>query len=149
MKGNILDVNESTRSGIISGEDGNRYNFETTEWKASVLPKTGTKVDFSVSGNSALAIYVDSAASSGIPSSNKLVAALLAFFLGSFGAHKFYLGYKKQGLIMLLVFIFGWILLGLPSLIIALIAFIEFIIYIMKTDEEFEQRYVINKKPWF
>lgn len=30
---------------------------------------------------------------------SKVVAALLAFFLGEMGAHNFYLGYKKQGVI--------------------------------------------------
>lgn len=147
MKGKVLDVNEVTRSGVISGADGNRYNFEITEWKASVLPKAGNNVDFSINGDSALAIYIESGASNG--SSKKITAALLAFFLGAFGVHKFYLGYQKQGIIMLLVFLFGWILLGIPSLIIAVIAFIEFIIYLIKSDEEFEQTYVINKKPWF
>lgn len=147
MKGKVLDVNEVTRSGVISGADGNRYNFEITEWKASVLPKAGNNVDFSINGASALAIYIESGASNG--SSKKITAALLAFFLGAFGVHKFYLGYQKQGIIMLLVFLFGWILLGIPSLIIAVIAFIEFIIYLIKSDEEFEQTYIINKKPWF
>lgn len=50
---------------------------------------------------------------------------------------------------MLLVFIFGWILLGIPSLIIGVIAFVEFIIYLTKSDEEFEQIYVTGQKPWF
>lgn len=147
MKGKILGVNEVTRSGVISGQDGNRYNFEMAEWKGSALPKAGSNVDFSVSGENALAIYTDSAAASG--SSKKIAAALLAFFLGAFGAHKFYLGYQKQGIIMLLVFIFGWILLGIPSLIIGVIAFVEFIIYLTKSDEEFEQIYVTGQKPWF
>lgn len=70
-------------------------------------------------------------------------------FLGAFGAHKFYLGYTSQGIIMLLVFLFGFILLGVPSMIIGLIAFIEFIIYLTKTDEDFEQTYVVGRKPWF
>ena len=49
----------------------------------------------------------------------------------------------------LLVFLFGFILLGVPSMIIGLIAFIEFIIYLTKTDEDFEQTYVVGRKPWF
>ncbi len=147
MKGKVLDVNEVTRTGVISGADGNRYNFEIAEWKGSVLPKAGNNVDFSISGDNALAIYSDSGATNG--GSKKITAALLAFFLGAFGAHKFYLGYQKQGIIMLLVFIFGWILLGIPSMIIAVIAFIEFIIYLIKSDEEFEQTYVTSQKPWF
>ena len=34
---------------------------------------------------------------------SKAVAAILALFLGSFGAHDFYLGYKKQGIIKIVL----------------------------------------------
>lgn len=34
---------------------------------------------------------------------SKVIAALLAFFLGSFGAHDFYLGYNKQGIIKIIL----------------------------------------------
>jgi TM2 domain-containing membrane protein YozV len=147
MKGQILDYNQATRSGLILGEDGSRYTFEVPQWNGSALPKAGVQVDFSASNGSAESIYQVVGASSG--NSKKLTAALLAFFLGAFGVHKFFLGYNKQGVIMLLVFLFGWILLGIPSLIIGVIAFIEFIIYLTKSDDEFEQIYVVSKKPWF
>lgn len=39
----------------------------------------------------------------GTPSKSKAVAAVLGFFLGSFGAADFYLGYKKIGIIKLVV----------------------------------------------
>jgi TM2 domain-containing membrane protein YozV len=147
MKGNILEYSEDSRSGLISGEDGKRYNFDIKEWKGSSLPKVENKIDFSTSGDNAEAIYPQSSSSNA--SSTKIAAALFAFFLGAFGAHKFYLGYTKQGIIMLLFFIFGFILLGIPSIIIGLIAFIEFILYLVKSDEEFEQTYIVGKKPWF
>ncbi|SDU13162.1 TM2 domain-containing protein [Pseudomonas pohangensis] len=147
MKGKILEFKDQSRSGIISGDDGNRYNFEIKEWKSAALPKAGNKVDFSVSGECAEAIYAEPLVAGG--ASKKIAAALLAFFLGAFGAHKFYLGYTKQGVIMLLVFLFGFILLGLPSIIIGIIAFIEFILYLVKSDEEFELTYVVGRKPWF
>ena len=147
MKGKILEFNEESRSGIISGEDGNRYTLDISQWKASALPKTGNKVDFSIDGEAATAVYAETASENA--SSKKLAAALFAFFLGAFGAHKFYLGYTKQGVIMLCVFIFGFILLGLPSMVIGIIAFIEFILYLVKSDEEFEQTYIIGRKPWF
>ncbi|MFM2480087.1 TM2 domain-containing protein [Celerinatantimonas sp. YJH-8] len=146
MKGTILEFNESTRTGIISGEDGNRYSLDMEQWNGGSLPKSGTKVDFSVNGEQATSIYM---ISSGNGSSKKIAAAILAFFLGGFGAHKFYLGYTKQGVIMLLIFLFGFILIGIPSMIIGIIAFIEFIIYLTKSDEEFERIYVTGKKPWF
>ncbi|WP_199453919.1 NINE protein [Vibrio owensii] len=61
-----------------------------------------------------------------------MAAALLAFFLGGFGAHKFYLGKIGQGIMYL---VFCW------TLIPAIIAFIEFIIYRCESDEKFETRY--------
>lgn len=147
MKGKILEFNESNRSGIISGEDGNRYTLDIEEWKGTAIPKSGNKVDFSTNGEKAEAVYAETLGGGG--ASKKLTASLLAFFLGVFGAHKFYLGYKKQGIIMLLVFFFGFILLGLPSMLIAIIAFVEFILYLVKSDEEFEQTYVLGQKRWF
>jgi len=40
-------------------------------------------------------------------------------------------------------------LLGIPNLVLGVIAFIEGIIYLTKSDEEFEQTYVVEKKQWF
>jgi len=146
MKGSILEFDENNHRGTISGDDGNRYELNFEEWKGSNLPKPGVIVDFSIVDGTAVSIY---AVKNNISSSKKIPAALLAFFLGGFGIHKFYLGYKKQGIIMLLAFLFGFILLGIPSMIIAIIAFIEFIIYVTKSDEDFEEIYVTGKKPWF
>ncbi|MEO9654915.1 TM2 domain-containing protein [Marinomonas sp.] len=147
MKGKILGFSEEHRTGVISGSDAARYDFELEQWRGDAQPKVGNNVDFSVSDGKAESIYLDSPVSTG--SSKKIAAALFAFFLGAFGAHKFYLGYTKQGVIMLSVFILGFILLGFPSMIIGIIAFIEFILYLVKTDEDFEEIYVTNKKPWF
>ena len=73
---------------------------------------------------------------------------MLALFLGGLGIHKFYLGYEKAGITMLLLGTIGWLLI-IPALVNALIAFIEAIIYISKSDAEFEQIYVHNEKQWF
>lgn len=63
---------------------------------------------------------------------SRVAAILLAFFLGGFGVHKFYLGRIGQGLIYL---IFCW------TFIPAIIAFIEFIIYLTMSDEAFAHKY--------
>ena len=78
---------------------------------------------------------------------SKIIACLLALFLGTIGVHKFYLGYNTQGIIMLLCGTVGWILF-LPPLVMAVIALIEAIMYISKSDEEFQEIYVDNEKPW-
>ena len=64
---------------------------------------------------------------------DKTAAGLLGIFLGGLGIHKFYLNYTKEGVIMLLV-----------SLLTC-----EGILYLTKTDEEFQYTYVDGYKGWF
>ncbi|MCT7444189.1 hypothetical protein [Aliarcobacter cryaerophilus] len=61
MKGKILDYNFQESKGIISGEDGNRYTFENSQWKGSVNPKANQVVDFDFDGQNAKDIYLDKA----------------------------------------------------------------------------------------
>jgi TM2 domain-containing membrane protein YozV len=61
-----------------------------------------------------------------------VAAILLAFFLGGFGVHKFYLGRVAQGILYL---IFFW------TFIPAIVAFVEFIIYLTMSDEAFAHKY--------
>jgi TM2 domain-containing membrane protein YozV len=76
----------------------------------------------------------------------KLTAGICGILLGGLGIHKFILGYKKEGLIMLLVSILSCgILLG----IMGIIGLIEGIIYLTKSDEEFVRLYIQGKKGWF
>jgi TM2 domain-containing membrane protein YozV len=72
---------------------------------------------------------------------SKITAALLAFFLGSFGAHKFYLGQTGLGIVYLLCVIPGFLLFGIPTIIISIVAFIEFIMILVMTDEAFAAKY--------
>jgi TM2 domain-containing membrane protein YozV len=147
MKGKVLDFNSTTLQGVIAGDDGKRYSFDGAEWKSEGVAGAGLVVDFVAEGDGAKQLYIDKTIAT--VSSTKVAAALLAFFFGAFGVHKFYLGYNRQGVIMLLTFLFGFILLGLPSIAIGIIAFIEFILYITKSDADFDQTYVIGQRPWF
>lgn len=63
---------------------------------------------------------------------NKVAAALLAFFLGGIGAHKFYLGAWGWGLVYLLFCVL---------LVPALIGFVEFIILLIMSEEKFDLKY--------
>lgn len=63
---------------------------------------------------------------------NRTTAIILAFLLGGFGAHKFYLGESGKGIIFLL---FCW------TFIPGIIAFIDFIKYLVMSDDEFNQKY--------
>ena len=80
---------------------------------------------------------------------NKFVAALLALFFGTFGVHKFYLGFNKAGLIMLACTLLGWVVFFLPTMIVGVIAFIEAIIYMTRSDEQFHETYEVRRKEWF
>lgn len=77
---------------------------------------------------------------------SKMAAGLLAIFLGSLGIHKFYLGYTKEAVIMLLV---SLLTCGFGASVMGIIALIEGIMYLTKSDEEFVDTYVNNHKGWF
>lgn len=136
MKGSILDYSIQSNSGIISGDDQNRYQFTGRDWKGQSSPIRGQRVDFESNGaGQALDIYLIAAAnplSNQIGQKNRIVAAVLAFFLGSFGVHKFYLGSIGWGIVYLL---FCW------TFIPSIVAFIEFIIYLCTSDEDFAKKY--------
>ena len=67
-----------------------------------------------------------------LPRKDKIVAALLALFLGGLGIHKFYLGRTGAGLFMLL---FCWT--GIPSVI----ALVDFILLLLMSDQTFMYKY--------
>lgn len=47
MTGVILDYSLQDSSGIISGDNGNRYKFTNAQWKSTnKMPEKNTKVDF-------------------------------------------------------------------------------------------------------
>jgi len=92
--------------------------------KAEICPKCGVR-QTSQSGSFNLGPTANNGR-------NRVAAALFAFFLGGFGGHKFYLGETVLGILYL---VFFW------TLIPAIIAFIEFILFLVMTDEEFNNRY--------
>lgn len=63
---------------------------------------------------------------------SRLAAGLFALFLGGLGIHKFYLGQVGWGIIYLLFF---W------TFIPAIIGFIEGIIYLTMSEQDFDRRY--------
>lgn len=63
---------------------------------------------------------------------NKMTAAILAFFLGGIGVHRFYLGQGGLGIIYL---IFCW------TFIPAFVAFIDCIIFLTMSEDSFNMKY--------
>lgn len=85
---------------------------------------------------------------------SKVAAGLLGILLGGFGAHKFYLGYNNAAVIMLVVtlvgfcsvfFFIGLLFVWVPSIV----GLIEGIMYLTKSDDDFNQTYVVEKREWF
>lgn len=63
---------------------------------------------------------------------SRILAAILAIFLGGFGVHKFYLGQAGRGFLFL-IFFWTWI----P----ALIGFIQGISYLLMSEQRFAQKF--------
>lgn len=80
-------------------------------------------------------------------SGKRAIAIISAIFLGAFGAHKFILGYYKEGIIMLLFTLITSPIGGI--LVMFTISLIEAIIYLSKSDQAFTDTYVTSKKGWF
>ena len=72
----------------------------------------------------------------------KVLAGIMGILFGSLGIHKFILGYTQEGIIQIVVSI-------VTCGIFSIVGFIEGIIYLTKSDEEFYQTYQVGKKGWF
>ena len=77
---------------------------------------------------------------------DKVAAGLLAIFVGGLGIYKFYLGYNKEGIITIVISVATC---GAGAAVMSLIGLIEGIIYLTKSDEEFQSLYVDGYKGWF
>ena len=93
MKGKILDYNIQDSKGIISGDDGQRYNFVNKDWKGSELPKVNQVVDFEIDEQNAKSIYpqaVQQTNSNSVDGKNmtfpliSLISSLVGIFFGLF-----------------------------------------------------------------
>jgi TM2 domain-containing membrane protein YozV len=148
MRGHILGVDARTGDGLLTGADGQRYRFTPADWADRGEPAKGLEVDFEADGGRALSIYPLPGATPIAPPAlhapghrpshdrNKLVAALLAFFLGPLGVHRFYLGRTGTGIIMLVLSItVVGLLATLPW------SLVDFVRYLIMSDDEFDHRY--------
>ncbi len=87
--------------------------------------------------------------------SKKIAAGICAILFGELGRHKFVLGLNTPGAIMLVLTVSG-VFTGmclffpiLAPIVLRIIATIEGIIYLTKSDEDFYQTYAVEQKEWF
>ena len=153
MKGRIISYSVQTNSGEISGDDGIRYTFVGQDWRDSQVPARGMYVEFEALDSQAVNVFlVLDRPNPGAPgpapvyAKSKIAAGVLAILLGAFGIHKFYLGYTGPGILLLLATVLTCFL---AAWITGIIGLIEGIIYLTKTDEEFDQVYVQGRKSFF
>jgi TM2 domain-containing membrane protein YozV len=146
MRGQILGVDTRRGEGIVSGDDGRRYAFKPEDWAHQGEPAVGMYVDFEAQDTRALSLFPVPGAP--VPRSappppavpdndrNKIVAALLAFFFGPLGLHRFYLGRTGSGIAMLVLSMtVAGLLVSVPW------ALIDAIRYLTMSNREFAERY--------
>lgn len=149
MRGQVLGVDTRTGDGMVAGDDGRRYSFRPQDWADKGEPAIGMYVDFETDQNRALSIFPVPGTSPALMTAppvappapvesdrNKYVAALLAFFLGPLGIHRFYVGKTGSAIAMLvLTFTFFGLLVSVPW------ALIDTVRFLFMSDREFAARY--------
>ena len=72
-----------------------------------------------------------------------LIALILPFLgLGWICAHKFAMGYTKQGVLSIVLSLCTLFLFG------TVVSLVEGIIYLTMTDDQWYQTYIVGKKNW-
>lgn len=76
----------------------------------------------------------------------KIVAALLAFFLGEWGIHKFYLNEQESGKKYLIWCVVGiltsWLLIGfIPLIVLGVLKLVDCFTILFMSDHEFDVKY--------
>ena len=74
--------------------------------------------------------------------SKRVLAGILGILFGGFGIHRFIMGDTTGGILRIVVMV---VTCGIGGII----GFIEGIIYLTKSDEDFHKIYMVEKKGWF
>ena len=115
MIGVIKNYDPETQAGTISNgkED---FQFEISKWIANAPPEQGDHVKFDLRGVKPFNIDLYAATlDKGEAAKSKWIAFGLALVFGYVGAHRFYLGYYRIGVIQIIVNTLLIMVAGLPG----------------------------------
>lgn len=80
----------------------------------------------------------------------RVSAGIAGILVGGLGVHKFILNLTTPAVIMLCVTLAGGAATcGVSAILMHVIGMIEGIKYLLMSDQDFHQRYVVNKQEWF
>ena len=84
------------------------------------------------------------------PTKDHIAAGVLAILFGALGIHKFYMGLPNAGFITLGISVIGGIVsFGSAAFVMQLIGIVEGIIYLVKSQDDFEKTYITGRRSWF
>jgi TM2 domain-containing membrane protein YozV len=103
LKGRVLSFDPVSRQGFISGNDGIRYWFDQSNWHAQRNPLPSLEVDFIADAQGrATQVFVEPNFTARVNMS-KGVLALVCWFFGVLGAHRFLVGKVGSGVAQLIL----------------------------------------------
>ncbi|WP_455477355.1 TM2 domain-containing protein [Bartonella sp. B41] len=114
MRGIIISQDQGTY--LVSGDDGKRYQFATWDWSGKDLPKVGDAVDFVCDGETVNSVFPLLKQQT---EESKAMLALICWFAGVFGVHRFMVGKIWTGALMLILSlsVIGLIISGIWAII--------------------------------
>ncbi|CAK01264.1 TM2 domain-containing protein [Bartonella tribocorum] len=122
MKGMIIGQDQGMY--LVSGDDDKRYQFSCEDWLGKKAPKVGDTVDFVCEGESVKSVlpFWDRTTTE----QSRLALALICWFFGCLGIHRFMAGKIATGTVMLVISILG-IITGFFTFGVGFVFFILFI----------------------
>lgn len=144
LSNDLDDMLDDAKEGVTKAADtvSNKANELANDAKEFAGDAKEKAKEFAGEAKETASEFVKDASAALGGENKKLVAGILAILLGSLGIHKFILGYQKEGIIQLIA---SFVTCGVACII----PFIEGIIYLTKSDEEFYNTYQVGKKGWF
>ncbi|WP_455481177.1 TM2 domain-containing protein [Bartonella sp. B12(2025)] len=98
MRGVIISQDQGTY--LVSGDDGKRYQFASWDWLGKIPPRVGETVDFVCEGDVVNSVFPLLQQNS---EHSRIMFALICWFAGIFGVHRFMVGKVGTGALMLIL----------------------------------------------